>query len=151
MGKRQETIRWPWRLRLTCWSCSRSQCRPAWLRCQAALSHANSNAGLSSALNLVQTQSHNSTVQGLTGRPRTRRSPPRTRARGIQLEVVKLSQAKQEFVLLPQRWVAERSFAWVARFRRLARDYERLPEMLAGLHCRAFAILLLRRFVELMA
>jgi transposase len=44
-----------------------------------------------------------------------------------------------------------RSFAWAARFRRLARDYERLPETLAGLHFLAFAILMLIRFVELIA
>ncbi len=71
-------------------------------------------------------------------------------ARGIRLEVVKLPAAKRGFVLLPRRWVVERSFAWTARFRRLARDYERLPETLAGLHFLAFAILLLRRFVALL-
>jgi transposase len=71
-------------------------------------------------------------------------------ARGIQLEVVKLPEAKKGFVLLPRRWVVERSFGWVARFRRLARDYERLPDTLAGLHFLVFAILLLKRFVELM-
>ena len=70
---------------------------------------------------------------------------------GLQLEVVKLPEAKKGFVLLPRRWVVERSFAWTDRFRRLARDYERLPETLAGLHFLAFAILMLRRFVEHMA
>ena len=68
-------------------------------------------------------------------------------AHGLQLEVVKLPQAKKGFVLLPRRWVVERSFAWAGRFRRLARDYERLPETLAGLHFLAFAILMLGRFV----
>ena len=68
---------------------------------------------------------------------------------GIKLEVVKLPEAKKGFVLLPRRWVVERSLAWAARFRRLARDYERLPETLAGLHFLAFAILLLKRFVTL--
>lgn len=72
-------------------------------------------------------------------------------AQGIRLEVVKLPEAKRGFVLLPRRWVVERSFAWMARFRRLARDYERLPETLAGLHFLAFAIILLARFVALMA
>lgn len=72
-------------------------------------------------------------------------------AHGLQLEVVKLPQARKGFVLLPRRWVVERSFAWTARFRRLARDYERLPETLAGLHYLAFAILLLGRFVQVMA
>jgi transposase len=72
-------------------------------------------------------------------------------AHGLQLEVVKLSEAKKGFVLLPRRWVVERSFAWATRFRRLARDYERLPETLAGLHFLAFAILMLRNFVSVMA
>jgi len=72
-------------------------------------------------------------------------------AHGIQLEVIKLAEAKKEFVLLPRRWVVERSFGWAARFRRLARDYERLPETLAGLHYLAFAILMLKRFAELMS
>ena len=66
-------------------------------------------------------------------------------AHGIRLEVVKHTQAKRGFVLLPRRWVVERSFAWTARFRRLARDYERLPQTLAGLHFVAFACLLLAR------
>lgn len=69
---------------------------------------------------------------------------------GIRLEVIKLPQAKKGFVLLPRRWVVERDFAWMARFRRLARDYERLPQTLAGLHFLAFAILLLHRFIHLM-
>jgi transposase len=68
---------------------------------------------------------------------------------GIRLEVVKLPAAKKGFVLLPRRWVVERSFAWTARFRRLVRDYERLPQTLAGLHFLAFAILLLHRFITL--
>ena len=71
-------------------------------------------------------------------------------AHGIQLEVVKLPTAKKGFVLLPRRWVVERSFGWVARFRRLARDYERLPETLAGLHFLAAVILLLKRAVEIL-
>jgi transposase len=72
-------------------------------------------------------------------------------ARGIRLAVVKLPEARRGFVLLPRRWVVERSNAWLARFRRLARDYERLPETLAGLHFLAFAVLMLQRFVALMA
>jgi len=70
---------------------------------------------------------------------------------GMQLEVIKLPEAKKGFVLLPRRWVVERSFGWAARFRRLARDYERLPETLAGLHYLAFAILMLKNFVSVMA
>ena len=70
---------------------------------------------------------------------------------GIQLEVVKLPQAKHGFLLLPRRWVVERSFGWLARFRRLARDYERLPETLKGLHFLAFAILMAKRFIQTIA
>ena len=66
---------------------------------------------------------------------------------GIRLEVVKLPEAKQGFVLLPRRWVVERSFAWAARCRRLAKDYERLPEVVAGLHFVAFVSLMLHRLV----
>ncbi|RKE34098.1 transposase [Paraburkholderia sp. BL23I1N1] len=65
------------------------------------------------------------------------------RAQGIDLQVIKLDEAKKGFVLLPRRWVVERSFGWLNRFRRLARDYERLPETLAGLHFVVFAMLML--------
>lgn len=70
---------------------------------------------------------------------------------GIELIVVKLSEAKKGFVLLPRRWVVERSFAWTARFRRLARDFERLPETFRSLHFLAFAILMLQTFVKTIA
>jgi transposase len=62
---------------------------------------------------------------------------------GMQLEVIKHHEAKRGFVLLPRRWVVERSFAWAARFRRLARDYERLPATLASYHWLAFITLML--------
>jgi transposase len=71
------------------------------------------------------------------------------KAHGISLEVVKLSEAKRGFVLLPRRWVVERSFAWAARFRRLARDYERLPQTVAGLHFVAFVTLMLTKTTAL--
>ena len=67
---------------------------------------------------------------------------------GVRLEVVKHTEVKRGFVLLPRRWVVERSFAWAARFRRLARDYERLGKTLAGLHYLAFAILMLANLVR---
>jgi transposase len=65
------------------------------------------------------------------------------RVNGVRLEVVKHTEAKKGFVLLPRRWVVERSFAWLGRFRRLARDYEWLTETLAGWHWLAFLTLLL--------
>ena len=60
---------------------------------------------------------------------------------------MKLPTAKHGFVLLPRRWMVERSFAWMARFRRLVRDYEHL-ETLVGLHFVASAMLLAHRFVS---
>jgi len=81
---------------------------------------------------------------GYTGEPAAQAAS----AQGMQLEVVKLPEAKRGFVLLPRRWVVERSFAWVARFRRLARDYERLPATVAGLHLVVFACLMLHQFIH---
>ena len=63
---------------------------------------------------------------------------------GVELHVVKHTEAKRGFVLLPRRWVVERSFAWAARFRRLARDYERLESTLSSFHWLAFASLMLQ-------
>ena len=67
---------------------------------------------------------------------------------GIRLEVVKHPMAKRGFVLLPRRWVVERSFAWAARFRRLARDYERLDTTLKGFHYIAFALLMTNKLIQ---
>jgi len=82
--------------------------------------------------------------QGYTGQEPTRVAE----GHGIRLEVVKLSEARHGFVLLPRRWVVERAFAFTSRFRRLARDYERLPSVLAGLHFLAFACLMLHQFIH---
>ena len=79
--------------------------------------------------------------QGYTGE----RPAAEAEAHGIRLEVVKHPEAKRGFVLLPRRWIIERDFAWASRFRRLAKDYERLPTVLAGLHFVAFACLFLRQ------
>jgi transposase len=68
--------------------------------------------------------------QGYTGED----AAEQAQAHDIELVVVKLQEAKKGFVLLPRRWVVERTFAWLGRFRRLARDYERLSQTLAGFH-----------------
>jgi transposase len=86
--------------------------------------------------------------QGYTGEA----AAEAAQAQGIQLAVVRLPEAqgpKRGFVLLPRRWVVERSFAWLARFRRLARDYERLPETVAGLTFLAFTCLMLHQLIHL--
>src|SRR5579883_1892833 len=77
--------------------------------------------------------------QGYTGADAAGQAP----AHGIRLEVVKHTEAKRGFVLLPRRRVVERSFGWLGRSRRLARDDERLAETLAGWHWLAFLTLLL--------
>ena len=85
--------------------------------------------------------------QGYTGE----RAAEAAQTHGIRLEVIKHTEAKRGFVLLPRRWVVERSFAWAARFRRLARDYERLAQTLAGYHYLAIACLMLHRILPLVS
>jgi transposase len=70
---------------------------------------------------------------------------------GIKLEVVKLPEAKRGFILLPRRWVVERSFAWATRFRRLVKDYERCAATLADLHLVAFVCIMLKNVARLAA
>ena len=79
--------------------------------------------------------------QGYTGD----NAAEQAQAHGIQLEVVKHTEAKKGFVLLPRRWVVERTFGWLGRFRRLTRDYERLAKVLAGWHWLAFLMLAIKR------
>jgi transposase len=80
--------------------------------------------------------------QGYTGE----RAAEEAQAHGMRSEVVKHEEAKRGFVLLPRRWVVERDSAWGSRFGRLAKDYERLPATLAGLHYFvAFACLFLQQ------
>lgn len=67
---------------------------------------------------------------------------------GIQLEVVKHTEAKKGFVLLPRRWVVERTFGWLGRFRRLTRDHERMAITLAGWHWLASIVIMLRQAFE---
>jgi len=81
--------------------------------------------------------------QGYTGDS----AAPQARDHGIQLEVVKHTEAKRGFVLLPRRWVVERTFGWLGRFRRLTRDYERLAAVLAGWHWLAFLVLAIKHVV----
>ena len=79
--------------------------------------------------------------QGYTGES----AAEQAQANHIRLEVVKHTEAKHGFVLLPRRWVVERSFGWLGRFRRLARDYERLAKVLVHMHWVAFVAILLKR------
>jgi len=48
---------------------------------------------------------------------------------GLALLIVSRSRGAKGFVLLSRRWVAERTLAWLGRWRRLSRNYEHLPEV----------------------
>jgi transposase len=82
--------------------------------------------------------------QGYTGS----KAADAAKVHGIGREVIKLSEAKRGCVLLPRRWVVERSFAWAIRSRRLVKDHERHASTLAGLHLVAFACIMLRQAAQ---
>jgi len=63
---------------------------------------------------------------------------------------VSVAEAKRGFVLLRRRWVVERTFAWLGRFRRLAGDYERLGTHLAGFHWLAAISIMLGQLVSIL-
>jgi putative transposase len=53
----------------------------------------------------------------------------------IVLDIVKRTDDMEGFVVLPRRWVVERTFAWLSFHRRLSKDYEALPETSEALIC----------------
>jgi hypothetical protein len=53
-------------------------------------------------------------------------------ADSTRTEIVKRSHEMQGFVILPRRWVVERTFSWFGRNRRLAKDFENLAETLGA-------------------
>ena len=77
--------------------------------------------------------------------------PNAAAANDVELVVVKRPEAKKGFVVLPRRWVVERTFAWAVRFRRLVRDYERYASTLTGFHLVAFVCLMLKKAALLAA
>ena len=68
---------------------------------------------------------------------------------GIPLEIVKRSDQAQGFVLLPKRWIVERTFGWLGRCRRLAKDFENLTRSHVGFVILAMIRLMMRRIVRL--
>jgi putative transposase len=64
---------------------------------------------------------------------------------GIELEIVKRTDDLHSFVLLPKRWVVERTFGWFNRFRRLSKDYEADPRKSESLIYIAMTHIMLRR------
>jgi putative transposase len=66
----------------------------------------------------------------------------------IFIEVIKRSDGTTGFVLLPRRWVVERTFSWFGKFRRLSKDYERLLETSAAVIYAAMVRIMLRRLAD---
>lgn len=64
---------------------------------------------------------------------------------GWLFQVVKRSDDTKGFVVLPRRWVVERTFAWLGRYRRLSKDYEQLPETSEAMIYAAMVHLMLKR------
>ena len=70
------------------------------------------------------------------------------KARRLRMEIVKRSDARRGFVVLPRRWVVERTFSWFGRNRRLAKDFENLAETLGAFVALASIPLALRRLAR---
>jgi len=64
---------------------------------------------------------------------------------GCILEIVKRSDDQKGFVVLPKRWIVERTFGWFGRYRRLSKDYEELPASSETMIFIAMIHLMLRR------
>jgi len=64
------------------------------------------------------------------------------------LEIVERNDDQSGFVLLPRRWVVERTFAWLGRYKRLLRDYEFCPEHSESMVYVAMSHILLRRLAN---
>lgn len=67
---------------------------------------------------------------------------------GWLIEVVKRSDDQEGFVVLPRRWVVERTFGWLLRFRRLSKDYEVLPETSESMIYAAMTCVMLKRLAR---
>jgi transposase len=83
--------------------------------------------------------------QGYTGE----KAAKAAEVEGVELVVVKRNPEQHTFIVLPKRWIVERSFGWIARCRRLLRDFERLSEVLVGMHMVAFVCVMLRQISQL--
>ncbi len=70
---------------------------------------------------------------------------------GYALEVVARPPGGRGFAVLPRRWVVERSFAGIGRYRRLSKEYEALVETSEAMIWAAFGTTMLRRLAKLQA
>jgi putative transposase len=68
--------------------------------------------------------------------------------RKLRLEIVSRPEGSKGFVLLPKRWVVERTFGWLTRFRRLSKDYEYLTDTSEAMIHVAMINLMVRRLAR---
>ena len=64
---------------------------------------------------------------------------------GWELAIIKRSDQDKGFKLLPKRWVVERTFSWLGRYRRLSKDYEKFPETSEAMIQMAMIHIMVRR------
>jgi len=69
--------------------------------------------------------------------------------RNVRLEIVKRPKGTKGFQLLPWRWIVERTFGWLGRYRRLSKDYEYLPQTSEAMIRVAMIHLMVRRLARL--
>jgi putative transposase len=69
--------------------------------------------------------------------------------RKIRLDIVKRPEGARGFLLLPKRWVVERTFAWLGRYRRLSKDYEYLTQTSEAMIRVAMIHLMIRRLARM--
>ena len=69
--------------------------------------------------------------------------------RNVRLAIVKRPEGIKEFLLLPKRWIVERTFAWLGRYRRLSKDYEYLPQTSETMIRVAMIHLMVRRLARM--
>jgi len=69
--------------------------------------------------------------------------------RKVRLEIVKRPEGAKGFLLLPKRWIVERTFAWLGRYRRLSKDYEYLPRTSETMIHVAMIHLMVRRLARM--
>ena len=67
---------------------------------------------------------------------------------GCEIEVVSRPEGSKGWQVLPRRWVVERTFGWLGRFRRLSKDYEFLPESSEAMIYGCMMTLMLRRLAK---
>ncbi len=67
---------------------------------------------------------------------------------GWDLEPVRRPSGQRAFQILPRRWIVERAFAWLGRYRRLSKDYEELPQTTEAWGYAAMTGLMLRRLAQ---